>query len=594
MMSASADNKAFLEHPYTRRFSDLTQGYNWSPEYFPINNGAQYGGGIPNSISTYEMNTSNAIAGPVYTEMPPLSSNALPPNLNAASNIANDLLKKPVKKIAASKHKRNISSGPHKRPAFVLKLWTMVNDPKNRDYVTWSEDGESFKVLSTQNLEKYVLPKYFKRSNYSSFVRQLNMYGWHKVQDVSTGTLADNEVRTFKSPYFKRGREDLLDQIVRSKGSKGSDDEGGEPDLGKILDALDLLKTSQMEIASDLNRIKQENEMLWKECYESRERHKSHAQSFERILRFMASIYTANQNKYINDSVSPTQRRQRLLTHDGGNIAELPVNSRPVIEELTPSDAGNLSVNKEKTSGNVSGDVSPRTVETPASVAFSADSPIETKPAATTAGVTMPYYTAAGNEASYDPLDTTNVANNMYSMPNPNQQVSSFDPMNPLTTDQNGNFVNSYGQNMTGTGQLAQGNAITSSTDPETLTNMASNQIAQVNKDWVKDNSNAENVKQHSEDLENLIRNINYQADSLQRVQDSIRRFSTSGQADSTTLFPPYFDLDRYLETATPGMDPFMNPEMDPNYLNTDNNDLFGKLEDYNDMEPPHKRTKLQ
>lgn len=217
------------------------------------------------------------------------------------------------KRLVSGKSRRNPASGPKTRPAFVLKLWNMVNDKTNETYIRWMPDGQSFQVLNREQFEKIVLPKYFKHSNFSSFVRQLNMYGWHKVQDVTSGAMQSNEeIWQFKSPNFIRGCENLLDNIVRNKGSKGSDDE--DDDYSKLFDELELIKVNQRTIANDLVRIRKDNDSLWRECYESRERHKSHSEAFEKILRFLASIYTSNQNKFVsNGTTMPGGHKQPLL-----------------------------------------------------------------------------------------------------------------------------------------------------------------------------------------------------------------------------------------------------------------------------------------
>lgn len=43
---------------------------------------------------------------------------------------------------------------------------------------SWSEDGTTFIVKNTNVFEKKIIPTFFKHSKFSSFVRQLNFYGY--------------------------------------------------------------------------------------------------------------------------------------------------------------------------------------------------------------------------------------------------------------------------------------------------------------------------------------------------------------------------------------------------------------------------------
>jgi len=66
-------------------------------------------------------------------------------------------------------------------PAFLSKLWQLVNDQNNESLVSWSSSGQSFVIFDQVKFAKLVLPNYFKHQKINSFIRQLNMYGFKKV-----------------------------------------------------------------------------------------------------------------------------------------------------------------------------------------------------------------------------------------------------------------------------------------------------------------------------------------------------------------------------------------------------------------------------
>ena len=60
-------------------------------------------------------------------------------------------------------------------PAFIAKLWALVEEDETNSVVKWSGNGESFFIYEPSILAKDLLPQYFKHNNLSSFIRQLNM-----------------------------------------------------------------------------------------------------------------------------------------------------------------------------------------------------------------------------------------------------------------------------------------------------------------------------------------------------------------------------------------------------------------------------------
>ncbi|CAD6977673.1 unnamed protein product [Tilletia controversa] len=107
---------------------------------------------------------------------------------------------------------------------FVQKLYTMVHDPECQHLICWNPKGTSVVIVNFDEFAKDVLGKHFKHSNFSSFVRQLNMYGFYKVNKVPRGSrssssaglnAADGLIWEFSHPKFQRNRPDLLDEIKR-------------------------------------------------------------------------------------------------------------------------------------------------------------------------------------------------------------------------------------------------------------------------------------------------------------------------------------------------------------------------------------------
>ena len=87
-----------------------------------------------------------------------------------------------------------------------------------------------------------VLPLYFKTKNFASFVRQLNMYGFHKVKN-------DRGVHEFKHPQFKKDHYEELAHIKRKNILIGKDSEQQEKELdaeefGKLKEKLENTKVS--------------------------------------------------------------------------------------------------------------------------------------------------------------------------------------------------------------------------------------------------------------------------------------------------------------------------------------------------------------
>lgn len=109
---------------------------------------------------------------------------------------------------------------------FPAKLWRLVNSRTNRA-IFWDSQGDTI-IINRHLFEKQVLSPgsptldnadAFKTTNYSSFVRQLNLYGFRKIDPAdkdNTKPKGDSvPYDHFYNPSFKRNHPELVATLRR-------------------------------------------------------------------------------------------------------------------------------------------------------------------------------------------------------------------------------------------------------------------------------------------------------------------------------------------------------------------------------------------
>ncbi|CAO3688233.1 unnamed protein product [Umbelopsis ramanniana] len=109
---------------------------------------------------------------------------------------------------------------PGTQSAFVTKLYNIVGDEDIQHLISWSKEGDVFSVKNPTEFARTILPQYFKHNNWQSFVRQLNMYGFHKVNDVFHTLTNEQQLWEFAHECFRRGQPELLQKIKRKTGAR--------------------------------------------------------------------------------------------------------------------------------------------------------------------------------------------------------------------------------------------------------------------------------------------------------------------------------------------------------------------------------------
>jgi len=131
-------------------------------------------------------------------------------------------------------------------------------------------------------------------------------------------------------------------------------------DISTVMNGITSLKRHQAAISSELNDLKNSNQVLWQEALAARERHDKHQQTINKILKFLAGVFGNPGSPHHKGSAtngSPhsviPRRRQPLLIENGKSDSSSPVETLKGNETVMSSVSNDQDSRKEGASIHV-------------------------------------------------------------------------------------------------------------------------------------------------------------------------------------------------------------------------------------------------
>ncbi|PHT39906.1 Heat shock factor protein HSF8 [Capsicum baccatum] len=215
-------------------------------------------------------------------------------------------------------------------PPFLVKTYDMVDDSSTDKIVSWSATNNSFVVWDPPEFARDLLPKYFKHNNFSSFVRQLNTYGFRKV---------DPDRWEFANEGFLRGQKHLLKSISRRKPAHGHTQQQQQPhgqnasacvEVGKfgLEEEVERLKRDKNVLMQELVRLRQQQQTTDNQLQGMVQRLQGMEQRQQQMMSFLAKAVNSpgflqqfvqqqnESNKRITEGSKKRRIKQDIVSRD--------------------------------------------------------------------------------------------------------------------------------------------------------------------------------------------------------------------------------------------------------------------------------------
>ncbi|XP_010558210.1 PREDICTED: heat stress transcription factor A-3-like [Tarenaya hassleriana] len=169
-------------------------------------------------------------------------------------------------------------------PPFLSKTFDLVDDPNLDPVISWGQTGLSFVVWDPVEFARVILPRSFKHNNFSSFVRQLNTYGFRKI---------DTDRWEFANEAFQRGKSHLLKNIHRRRSSQSQQASSscffGSPP--EVRAEIEKLRKERKTLIAEVAELQQQQRGTARDVDSVNERLQAAEQRQRQMLSFLAKLF---------------------------------------------------------------------------------------------------------------------------------------------------------------------------------------------------------------------------------------------------------------------------------------------------------------
>ncbi|CAD8083022.1 unnamed protein product [Paramecium sonneborni] len=159
--------------------------------------------------------------------------------------------------------------------SFLKLLYKILENQEYENIIRWNDLGDKFIILDKPIFISKILPKYFRHQKFSSFVRQLNLYGFQRICGEGNNSCYFNTQFTRQNPNLQMKKKQR--QLYSHQGFETS-----------------VLKNQMNQIKMTQQLIKQQIEG----CLQSVDKLSSITQYLLNLL-FETKIQTSNQAKSV-------------------------------------------------------------------------------------------------------------------------------------------------------------------------------------------------------------------------------------------------------------------------------------------------------